>query len=259
MGATIDTSGVEVLLCDADGNLFPSEELAFIPSTLVVNRFMDEAGRPERFDPEELRAATTGKNFRTTIADLARAHEIRLAPAVHEMWVDEERRSVTAFLGERLGPDGSALATLRRLAQRFELAAVSSSAATRLDACFAATGLAELFPPEVRFSAEDSLPTPTSKPDPAIYAHAGRVLEVGPEGAVAIEDSVPGVDSALAAGYRTIGNVTYVPDDERQDRTEALLAAGATLVVSSWTELEAVLLAGEAIGTRPDGTSHGAR
>jgi hypothetical protein len=45
---------------------------------------------------------------------------------------------------------------------------VSSSALARLAGCFTATELDRLIPPARRFSAEDSLPTPTSKPDPAV-------------------------------------------------------------------------------------------
>jgi beta-phosphoglucomutase-like phosphatase (HAD superfamily) len=122
------------------------------------------------------------------------------------------------------------------------LAAVSSSALPRLAASFTATGLDELIPPQRRFSAEDSLPTPTSKPDPAVYLHACRELGIDPAQGLAVEDSLPGVRSAVAAGCPTVGNLLFVAAGEREARAAALREAGALAVVGSWTELAGLLL-----------------
>jgi beta-phosphoglucomutase-like phosphatase (HAD superfamily) len=122
------------------------------------------------------------------------------------------------------------------------LAAVSSSATKRLDASFAATGLDQLIPAHLRFSAEDSLPVPTSKPDPAVYLHAGRVLDIEAHHGLAIEDSVPGVASAVAAGYLTVGNLMFVPADERRCRSAELIDAGAVAITDSWRALADVLM-----------------
>jgi len=230
-----------VLLCDADDNLFPSEQPAFVASTEVTNRFLAAHGVERRFAPDELRRAAAGRNFRMTAVELlveAGASE-RLTGEALERWVDEERRAVVAHLAATLRPDRAVLDPLTRLAERFGLAAVSSSATARLSACFTAAGLDALIPPERRFSAEDSLPVPTSKPDPAVYVLAGERLGVRGDGAVAIEDSVAGVRSAVAAGFPVIGNVCFVPDDERAAREAALRAAGAQRVVASWEAIEA--------------------
>jgi HAD superfamily hydrolase (TIGR01509 family) len=243
-----DLTGVEVLLCDADGNLFPSEEPAFDASTEVTNRLMESLGVARRYTARELRLATTGKNFRITAVDLAAELGVGMDAATLERWVQEEKRRVTTHLGAALRPDDEVTEPLAALGRRFGLAAVSSSAAGRLDVCFAATGLATLFPAEVRFSAEDSLPVPTSKPDPAIYEFAGRALAISTRHGLAIEDAVPGVQSAVAAGFQTVGNVAFVPPTERAGRVEALAAAGAIAVIASWRELEA-LLVGRALKT----------
>jgi HAD superfamily hydrolase (TIGR01509 family) len=235
-----DPTGIELLLCDADGNLFPSEEPAFAASADVTNRCLAELGVPWRIDSEQLRRQTTGKSFRTTIVDLAREGGKRLAPGDLERWVAEERRVVTAHLGTALRPDAETIAALTRLGERFGLAVVSSSALERLAACFSATGLDALFPPERRFSAEDSLERPASKPDPAIYRFAAHALGARDGAAVAIEDSVAGVQSAVAAGLVAIGNVAHVASAERGARVAALHAAGAATVVASWSELEAL-------------------
>jgi beta-phosphoglucomutase-like phosphatase (HAD superfamily) len=107
----------------------------------------------------------------------------------------------------------------------------------RLDVCFRAVGLAELFPAGRRFSAEDSLPVPRSKPAPDVYLQALLELEATPDEATAVEDSVAGVTAAAAAGIRTIGNLVFAPDEERRARAAALVEAGAELLVDNWAQL----------------------
>jgi HAD superfamily hydrolase (TIGR01509 family) len=231
---------VQYLLCDADGNLFPSEEPAFDASVEVTNAFLAEIGSDTRFTAEELRLASTGMNFRTTALHLAAqagATDVDVEP-----WVAEERRAVSAHLARTLQPHAPTSAALTTLAAALPLAAVSSSALARLAGCFTATDLDELIPPDRRFSAEDSLPTPTSKPDPAVYLHACAQLAIAPEAGLAVEDSVPGVLSAVAAGCPTVGNLLFVPPAEQAERAAALTAAGALFLVSSWQELADVLL-----------------
>ena len=231
---------VQYLLCDADGNLFPSEEPAFDASAEVTNAFLASVGIDRRYTPEELRQAATGMNFRATAAALAA--QAGVADVDVEPWVVEERRAVTAHLGATLRPHEPTLAALTALGQQLELAAVSSSALSRLAACFSATGLDELIPPARRFSAEDSLPTPTSKPDPAVYRHACAALGIEPAQGLAVEDAVAGVRSAVGAGCPAVGNLLFVLPGERAARAEALLAAGALAVVESWQELADLVL-----------------
>jgi mannitol 2-dehydrogenase len=231
---------LQTLLCDADGNLFPSEEPAFVASAEVTNRYLAALGTDQRFTAEELRLATTGKNFRTTAADLAAAHGVTARDL--DDWVAEEKHAVTAHLGRVLRPDTEVTAALTALGAHLTLAVVSSSALTRLAACFTATGLDDLLPADRRYSAEDSLPTPTSKPDPAVYLYACEQLGIAPEQGLAVEDSVPGALSAVRAGCPTIGNLRFVPAAERVVREAELREAGVLAVVSSWTELADLLL-----------------
>ena len=240
---------LQALLCDADGNLFPSEEPAFVASAEVTNRYLAALGSDRRFTAEELRLATTGKNFRTTAGDLAAAAGLQtpdLGP-----WVAEEKQAVTAHLGRVLVPDEEVTTALTALGRHLVLAAVSSSALTRLDGCFTATGMAGLLPADRRFSAEDSLATPTSKPDPAVYLHACAQLRISPERALAVEDSLPGALSAVRAGCPTVGNLRFVAPAERAEREAQLREAGVLAVVSSWVELTDLLLPG--LERRADG------
>ncbi|MEB4211897.1 HAD family hydrolase [Mycobacterium sp. 94-17] len=264
---SFDPAPITTLLCDADDNLFGSERPAFDASTEVTNRFLARFGVTSPLSSEELRKRAVGKNFRTTALDLAVQCEVPLDQALSqgrpaavvasagdlasdnalsagelEQWVREERERVTAHLAATLTPDPEVLEPLRALAGRYALAAVSSSATKRLRACFAATGLDSLLSEAATFSAEDSLPVPTSKPDPAVYLHSGQVLGVAAEQGLAIEDSVAGVTSAVAAGYVTVGNLMFVPPDERDCRREELIDAGAVAITDSWRALADALL-----------------
>ncbi|OBH60969.1 haloacid dehalogenase [Mycobacterium mantenii] len=262
-----DPAPITTLLCDADDNLFGSERPAFEASTEVTNRFLARFGVTAPLSSEELRKRAVGKNFRNTALDLAVQCEVPLDPALTrgrpgavvasaadvasgnalcadelERWVRDERERVTAHLAATLTPDPEVLEPLRELAKHYALAAVSSSATKRLLGCFAATGLDSLIAEAVTFSAEDSLPVPTSKPDPAVYLHAGQALGVAAEQGLAIEDSVAGVGSAVAAGYATVGNLMFVPPDEQDCRRTDLINAGAVAITDSWRALADVLL-----------------
>lgn len=231
---------LEALLCDADGNLFRSEEPAFVASADVTNRFLAAHGVDRRFTAEELRLATTGKNFRTTAAELAAAAGVPVTDL--DSWVAEEKQAVTAHLSQVLRPDAEVTAALSALGRHLTLAAVSSSALTRLAGCFTATSLDELVPPAGRYSAEDSLPIPTSKPDPAIYLHACARIGISPVQGLAVEDSVPGALSAVRAGCPTVGNLRFVAPAERAEREAQLRDAGVLAVVSTWAELTELVL-----------------
>ena len=252
---------VTCVLCDADGNLFPSEEPAFVASMDVTNDFLAEHGVDRRYTAEELRIATTGLTFRSTAIALAVEHGVSVAEDLlppgavatatgsgtlldadsMQRWVEVEAAAVTAHLRTALKTDPEVLEPLTAIGRVYDVAAVSSSADGRIAACFEVTGLAGFFPPERRFSAEDSLPRPTSKPDPAIYLFAGERLGLGPGEAVAVEDSIPGATSAVRAGWPTIGNLQFVAPDERAEREAALLDAGVLTVVSSWSDVLGLL------------------
>jgi HAD superfamily hydrolase (TIGR01509 family) len=237
-----DASSTTTVLLDADGTLFPSEEPAFVASATVTQHFAERYGLTGDFSADHLRRSTTGKNFRTTAQELLAQAGVGAEAEEFSTWVEREKREVTAYLAQVLRPHADVLAALTAMRRRYRLAVVSSSALARLAACFTASGLDEILPPSVRFSAEDSLPVPTSKPHPAVYEFAARRLGASPDRTLAVEDSVTGAESALAAGIPTVGLVQFVPPDERAQRADQLHRTGVSAVLSSWTELDRHLL-----------------
>lgn len=244
----LDLTGVSTLLCDADGTLFGSEEPAFEASVVVANRCLERLGAPKRYSADELRRAANGLSFRATVTGLAATAGVDVTAEPFrsdvEAWVREENEAVTQHLGAVLRPDPEVGEPLRRLAPAYGLAVVTSSALTRIDASLTSSGIADLFPADLRFSAQDSLPVPTSKPDPAVYRLAVEELGLEPGTAVAVEDAVPGAQSAVAAGLVTVGMLCFVPPDERDQRVVDLRNAGVAVLVDSWSELEQLLTPG---------------
>src|SRR5207302_1479 len=119
-----------------------------------------------------------------------------------------EEDVVIAKLKEKLVPCPGVDDVLERLAAtgQYKFAVVSSSALRRVQASIDKVGQAKYFGSDV-YSAATSLPTPTSKPDPAIYLHAMEKLGKTAAECVAVEDSKSGTLSGTRAGIKVIGYV----------------------------------------------------
>lgn len=118
---------------------------------------------------------------------------------------------------------------------------VSSSALRRVQASIEKVGQDKYFNPEHVFSAATSLPTPTSKPDPAIYLHAMKVLGKTAEECVAVEDSKSGATAAFRANIKTIGYTgAYEPEKQAQMK-KVLEDAGCVVIMNDWSEFEGAL------------------
>jgi beta-phosphoglucomutase-like phosphatase (HAD superfamily) len=232
------------LLLDADGCLFPSEKAAYVASTDVMNALLAQLGVRRRYTAEELEREHTGRNFRAAAPLVCAENGVQLRPAVLERWVATEKEVVTRHLAEHLLPDPEVTRPLRLLADAYPLAVVSSSAAARVSACLRATGLSTLLPEERIYSAEDSLVTPVSKPDPAIYRVAAARMGVAGADALAVEDSEVGVRSAVAAGIPVLGLLQFTTPDEAGCQAARLRSAGAAAIFETWDDLAAGVLAG---------------
>ena len=73
----------------------------------------------------------------------------------------------------------------------------SSGNHTKIQLCINLTGLSDFFSPKTIFSASD---VPEGKPAPDLFLHAADQMGVNPSNCIVIEDSVPGVTAAHAAG-----------------------------------------------------------
>lgn len=102
------------------------------------------------------------------------------------------------------------------------IAVASGSTRWNIDASLDVVGLAEYF--DVRVSAEE---VPLGKPAPDVFLEAARRLGVPPESCVVVEDAVPGMLAAIAAGMRCVVIPTITePLDPEFGRAHLLFPAG---------------------------------
>lgn len=97
------------------------------------------------------------------------------------------------------------------------------------------TGLIDLFDPHV-FSASQ---VARGKPHPDVFLHAAAQMGVQPQACLVIEDSVPGVRAAMAAGMRVVG-FTGVSHD-RPRSSARLFEAGALAVIDDFRQWPALV------------------
>ncbi|MBD0349504.1 MAG: HAD family phosphatase, partial [Thermoleophilia bacterium] len=147
---------------------------------------------------------TRGRSYAEVHAHFA--ERIEGLPDAAAFW---PRFSGTLFelLESELTPFDDAIATARQLdARGIPVAIASSSPRERLDRTLRAAGLEELF--HVTVAGDE---VERGKPAPDLFLAAARRLGVPPEDCVAVEDSPPGVESALAAGM-TVVAVARAPE-----------------------------------------------
>jgi HAD superfamily hydrolase (TIGR01509 family) len=217
-----------------------SESIAFEACAELANEVLEKHGVPDRYTGPALLHEFVGQNFRGMLVSLTKKYGFTLPEPELASYVDRELGQVTAALAARAEPCEGALDVVRRRqAQRaYELAVVSSSALSRVEASIRKVGLADVFPDGRIFSAASSLPKPTSKPDPAVYLFACEKLGAQPGACVAIEDSRSGATAAKNAGIPLIGYVgPYETAEERETMTKVLRdECGAIVVMNHWNE-----------------------
>ncbi|MCW4152959.1 HAD-IA family hydrolase [Halomonas sp. 18H] len=189
------------LLFDCDGTLVDSEPLLADEMATSLNA----VGLP--FDAGDYIGEFRGARFRHIVAELERRHgevdAARLDPLEREM-----RRNLNRRLATDLKPIEGATEALAALS-KIPMGVVSNGPETKIRTSLEATGLAELFG-KCLFSAYDAQ---CWKPDPCIYLHAASIMGFAAADCVAIDDSLVGVESALAAGM-TVIHLNRFPDVE---------------------------------------------
>ncbi|KAI9813741.1 MAG: hypothetical protein M1826_002386 [Phylliscum demangeonii] len=233
------------LLFDCDNTLVLSEELAFEACAELANEILAKHHvRDVHYTGPQLLVDFVGQNFRGMMVGLQAKYDFQMAPAELEAYVTQEEDAVIAKLVAKAQPCEGVMAELVKLKRsgRYGMAVVSSSALRRVQASLHKVGQDKFFPPDHIFSAATSLPTPTSKPDPAVYLHACRVLGKEPSETVAIEDSKSGTLSAVRAGILVVGYVGSYEGKEMQAKMGAVLKEnGAAVVMEHWEQFERCL------------------
>ena len=180
-----------------------------------------------------------GQNFRGVVTGLQNKHHFSLSEPEVDDLVSRELGAVIKTLEAKAEPCVGVTPVLEKLYadKTYGLAVVSSSALSRVQASIKKVGQDKFFPPDHIFSAATSLPVPTTKPDPAIYLHALKVIGKEAGECVAVEDSKSGATSAVRAGIPTLGYVGSYEGAEKQKEMEGVLKeTGAKVIMYDWSE-----------------------
>ena len=203
---------VSLVIFDCDGVLIDSETLA----GKVMNDGLIQLGLTSTV--AECHARYRGRAFADCLIDI----ESALGRAVPEGWVDGLRAAMLDGRSAGIPAMPHARDTLHALSQRgVALCVASSSNMPYLERMLGATGLLPFFGANV-FSASM---VARGKPAPDLFLHAASQMGHPPEAALVVEDSVPGVRAAVAAGMRVLG---YAGDPHAD--APALAREGARLI-----------------------------
>ena len=181
------------LLFDLDGTLVDTDAAhlaAFADVLQPAGVAVDEA-----FYRSRIAGRSNAQILAETVPDASQADLLRLSA--------EKERLYRNRLGEvRLLPGAGALLRWAR-AESITCALVTTSPRASVEAVLAATGIAEGFD---RLVVGDELAR--GKPDPLPYLTALEVFGLGSNQALAFEDSLTGLASAVGAGVPTIALLT---------------------------------------------------
>lgn len=209
----MSTSPCDLIIFDCDGVLVDSEGLACVVHADVLTQHgyaISAAQVHERF---------LGRSAREARLEV----EAEIGRAFPESYVAVLRGTIDRVFGEQLAPVPHITETLSRLSQRICVA--SSGTPTRIRSSLGTTGLLDHFAPHL-FSA---MQVEHGKPAPDLFLFAAAQMNTPPARCIVVEDSVPGVTAAHAAGMTVIG---FTGGSHcRPGDAERLRAAGATVVI----------------------------
>ncbi|WP_043748138.1 HAD family hydrolase [Methylobacterium nodulans] len=216
----------DLVIFDCDGVLIDSEPISLVRLTDNLNRI----GVP--IDLDTVARRFTGTSMTSIMAHIAADYGVT-APAG---FADEVRADTLRAFEAELTAIAGVAEVLGTLPDRRCVA--SSSDPARLSHALTLTGLLPLFGGHV-FSASM---VKRGKPFPDLFLYAAERMGADPGACLVIEDSVPGVRAARAAGMRVFG--FSGGGHWRHDPAAAdLLGAGAALVFDEFRRLPELIAA----------------
>jgi HAD superfamily hydrolase (TIGR01509 family) len=178
------------VIFDCDGTLVDSEPLAWRAWRDLL------AGYGYELKPEDIEV-TRGRGWPEIHGHFA--SQVEDLPDSAGAWEGFSGR-LFALLEAELTPFDDAIGAARELHRRgVPVAVASSSPRARLDATLRAAGLQDLL--DVTVAGDE---VAHGKPAPDLFLAAAERLGVAPADCVAVEDSPPGVASAVAAGMAVV-------------------------------------------------------
>lgn len=198
----------DLVIFDCDGVLVDSEPIANRVLADLINRL----GHP--ISVAETRAAFLGLSVAQEMKSLSR----KIGRALPDDWYETvHAETYVAFRQSLRAVPGVEEVVARVRASDIAFCIASSGALDKMELTLGLTGLRHYFGDRI-FS---SSMVARGKPHPDLFLHAAAQMGIAPNRAVVIEDSVPGVMGAKAAGMHVFA---YTGDPESD--LSGLVAAG---------------------------------
>ncbi|TQM89659.1 HAD family hydrolase [Roseinatronobacter monicus] len=178
----------DLIIFDCDGVLIDSEVL----SAEVLISLLAEQGH--HLTVANVRQKFLGRSFPTVAASLRQDFGVSLP---HDFEMTYRARLLARFEGE-LCPTEGVVEMLSALDVPFCLA--TSSSPPRLKHSLELTGLAQFFGPRCYTASMVA----RGKPAPDLFLHAAEMMGFAPGRCLVVEDSLPGVKAAQAAGMAVV-------------------------------------------------------
>lgn len=213
------SSPYDLIIFDCDGVLVDSEALACVVHADVLTEY------GYAITAEQVHERFLGRSAREARLEV----ESELGRVLPDTYTAHLRATIDRVFGEKLTPVPHIAETLTRLSQ--PVCVASSGTPTRIRSSLGTTGLIDFFAPHL-FSA---MQVERGKPAPDLFLFAAAQMNTPPARCLVIEDSVPGVTGASAAGMTVVGftgGSHCRPGDGNR-----LRAAGATIVIDDMREL----------------------
>jgi HAD superfamily hydrolase (TIGR01509 family) len=187
---------ISLVIFDCDGVLIDSEALC----DRVVSAELHRAGWT--LSPEDCHRLFLG----LTYPDTQRAAEAHFGGSLGASWVENIVQRVTEVMAAEAQPIPGARAALEAttaLGLPFRIASNSSHA--EMAAKFARAGLSDIVNGRIHSAYDMIALGKQGKPAPDLFLAAAAAEQVPPAACIVIEDSLPGVQAAIAAGMTCLG------------------------------------------------------
>ncbi len=216
----------DLIIFDCDGVLVDSEIVAARNEAGLLT----EAGYP--VTTEDVVERFAGMTFPDILKEVEREAGIPFQMSL----IDKSEKLVDERLAREVKPIPGAAQALT--GARTPICVCSNSSMARLDITLGRTGLKPLVEGRVYSASDLGL---RNKPAPDVFLHAAKAQGADPARTFVVEDSVPGVTAARAAGMRVIGftggSHSYPTHADR------LIEAGAETVINRLADLHPLVSA----------------
>ena len=176
------------VIFDCDGVLVDTERI----SNTVLAGLLTQAGLPTRF--EDSMREYRGRSMTSVLALAAERHGAPLPADITERYYAE----IMVIFARELQPVPGVIDALDRIT--LPSCVASSGSHDKMAMTLRQTGMWERFEGRI-FSATE---VRHGKPAPDLFLHAARAMGFDPAQTAVVEDSVPGIEAACAAGMRAL-------------------------------------------------------